>query len=438
MQTLLLVFRAHPPCLSLVLLLCLGNASVLADPWVSAGDVRARHHLLVLIDHGAINLPVSTWPIMWNDVKQQLDAIDLSHLSDAEVWSYRYLKHELRRAQRGFSSKASLYRANNRSLTPTSNTAKNRSERDLSISLKSNLLAAKVQANMVQYPEGGEEHSADGSFVAASMGDWVLGAGYLERWWGPGWHSSLILSNNARPAKSLFLRHSDSSAFLKPVPLSFSLFASEFEEDSSLPDASVYAARLTIRPVSILEVAYHQLNVSAEQREFKFQAVDWRLGFHLNRIQLALYGQLAQRSEDSLESGIKAELFGLESSFDIYNMHHRFVLETSESETGFNESYDYFGRTPGHMTGDGKADSLLGFHYFQNGHHIDWFATKAELVLPFNGPPQTLEYLQVTYRFPFGDNMLVSLGAMHYREKFRLNGGEYIRPGNFIKLEYAL
>ena len=39
----------------------------------------------------------------------------------------------------------------------------------------------------------------DGSYIAARLGNWSASFGQVERWWGPGWDGSLILSTNARP-----------------------------------------------------------------------------------------------------------------------------------------------------------------------------------------------------------------------------------------------
>ncbi len=39
----------------------------------------------------------------------------------------------------------------------------------------------------------------DGSYLGVNVGNFMLSAGYIERWWGPGWDGSLILSTNARP-----------------------------------------------------------------------------------------------------------------------------------------------------------------------------------------------------------------------------------------------
>ena len=58
---------------------------------------------------------------------------------------------------------------------------------------------------------------ADGTYVAASLGNWMLSAGYLDRWWGPGWQGSLILSSNARPMLSIAADRNESTPFDLPV-----------------------------------------------------------------------------------------------------------------------------------------------------------------------------------------------------------------------------
>lgn len=426
--------------MALVLLLCL-NKAVSADPWVPAGDVRTRHHLLVLIDHGAINLPANAWPLMWNDIKLQLDAVDITQLSQAEVWSYRFLKHELRRAQQGLSGYISFYKATNRSLTPSSNTEIEPSERRASVSLLSNHFAAKLQGSFVQSPLDDDDQRFDGSFVAASVGNWVLGAGKLDRWWGPGWQSSLLLSNNARPATSVFLNRSDSVAFPRFLPWTLSAFASRLGDEGDLPEQEMRALRLAMKPIPYLEVGGQHIQVlsdeieSSPESEFEFQGLDWRLSFNLGGFfQCGFYQQIARRSDEAMAEEPEALLAGLEASFNLYNMHHRLVVESSESDPGFSDNYNYFGRDIGYMTGEsGEAQSVLGFHFLPNGHQIEWLATKAKV----ETWPEELKYAQIAYRFPFGDNMLISFGALHYVEKFRLDDGEYIRPGNFIKLEYA-
>jgi hypothetical protein len=63
--------------------------------------------------------------------------------------------------------------------------------------------AMRLQATGVLDPEDGKEVRPDGSYVAAVLGNWMLHAGYIDRWWGPGWEGSLIYGSNSRPIPSI-------------------------------------------------------------------------------------------------------------------------------------------------------------------------------------------------------------------------------------------
>jgi hypothetical protein len=45
----------------------------------------------------------------------------------------------------------------------------------------------------------------------------MFAAGFMQRWWGPGWDGSLILSSNARPIPALSVDRNYSDPFGLPV-----------------------------------------------------------------------------------------------------------------------------------------------------------------------------------------------------------------------------
>ena len=69
-----------------------------ASPWIDPSNTRTRHHLQYLIDSGAIQLPVTTWPLPWASISQALDETDTNQLSTPQAWSVNYLRHELSKA----------------------------------------------------------------------------------------------------------------------------------------------------------------------------------------------------------------------------------------------------------------------------------------------------------------------------------------------------
>ena len=78
-----------------------------------------------------------------------------------------------------------------------------------SVSWLNDRFAAKLSLNafygMEKDWKGREDEgiALDGSYVAARLGNWSASFGQVERWWGPGWDGSLILSTNARPIPAI-------------------------------------------------------------------------------------------------------------------------------------------------------------------------------------------------------------------------------------------
>lgn len=68
--------------LTLVVNLLLAANYTNAGPFIESGDIQLRSDLQVLNDSGVINIPMSTWPLAWDDVinaLQSADKIKLTH-----------------------------------------------------------------------------------------------------------------------------------------------------------------------------------------------------------------------------------------------------------------------------------------------------------------------------------------------------------------------
>ncbi len=105
-----------------------------------------------------------------------------------------------------------------------------------------------------------QEHTnIDGSYLATAIGNWALTAGSFGRWWGPGWQSSLILSDNARPVPGFSIQRNKSTPF-ESVPLSWlgpwqlQAFIGKLESDRTIPDAKLLGLRMSFKPFQWLEV----------------------------------------------------------------------------------------------------------------------------------------------------------------------------------------
>jgi hypothetical protein len=120
--------------------------------------------------------------------------------------------------------------------------------------------AARVKITGVADPDDDQDVRFDGSYVGVNVGNFMISAGYLERWWGPGWDGSLILGSNARPIPSVTVERNYTDAFKSRWlswigPWRASLAVGQLEGSRvAVPDAKFFAARINFKPRPWLEV----------------------------------------------------------------------------------------------------------------------------------------------------------------------------------------
>ena len=92
-------------------------------------------------------------------------------------------------------------------------TPREEGELALRASWLSDHFALNLRARCVADPDDDKKFRADGSYLGVNVGNFMISAGFMERWWGPGWDGSLILSTNARPIPSLTLERNYTDPF---------------------------------------------------------------------------------------------------------------------------------------------------------------------------------------------------------------------------------
>ncbi|MBT8334671.1 MAG: capsule assembly Wzi family protein, partial [Deltaproteobacteria bacterium] len=176
-----------------------------------------RHDIQVLADYGAIRGPVTTWPMSWDALLAELERTKAEDfvLPNAVMPTFsRLLARAQRETRRGvpvFSG--SLAGAD----MPTkirgfSNTPRERGEVRAGLSWFSEHFSFDVNVSGVDAPRDGEDVRPDGSQIGLDLGNWSVAASTMDRWWGPGWDGSLILSNNARPFPALTINRDQTHA----------------------------------------------------------------------------------------------------------------------------------------------------------------------------------------------------------------------------------
>jgi hypothetical protein len=263
-------------------------------------------------------------------------------------------------------------------------------------------------------PEDDERLRLDGSYLAATAGNWVFGAGAIDRWWGPGWQSSLILSNNARPLPGIWLNRADATApendWLRWLgPWQLTIFASQFEHERYVPDAKLLGMRLTLRPLAGLDLGFSRtIMVGGDGRPEngstlwnaiigrdngqlgdqdpgnQLASVDVRYGFPLGSQSMAFYAQMMGEDEAGAFPARKSWLLGSDWTTQLLSSDQQWFAEYTNTladdflgdampnitydHSTYRSGYRHYGRTLGaSFDGDAKAVSIGLFNFFNSG-----------------------------------------------------------------------
>lgn len=228
-----------------------------ASPWATVGDSSLRNDVEVLAYYGLVSGPVNTWPMTWKQITANLHKADSMNLP-------LYVRHALARVRAKIpaeinGSVTAAYTNNPETIRGFNKSARN--EVDIQGSVDFNLDSGTTIHVQGGYRSGNMEDYAhfDGSYVSQDMGNWALYAGAVDRWWGPGRESTLILSNNARPMPSIGLRRIEPKAFETKWlswmgPWNFEVFVSQMDEKRHIPEPIFVGIRTNFEPVDNFEV----------------------------------------------------------------------------------------------------------------------------------------------------------------------------------------
>ena len=248
----------------LAVLMCLAGIPMVSagGPLVQSGDVSLRHDIQRLADAGVIKGTITTWPMAWGPILADIEAADLSTATDDVLFALARVRQRARwetavdevhyNAKIGISD-------NGRRIRSFENTPRGRAETSVGLSWIGERLSIDLNAQFVDSGIDDQEFRADNSMIGVAVGNWSVAASTYERWWGPGWDGSLILSNNARPFPALVIDrlHTDpfESRWLSWLgPWDLSVMFGQLESDRVVPDAQFFGMRFNFRPLQSLEI----------------------------------------------------------------------------------------------------------------------------------------------------------------------------------------
>ena len=441
-----------------------------AGQWVEVGDAKLRHYLQVLSDAGLVSAPVTTWPLTWESVSLELqhwqqkvedkdsDYLELPRLQQKAL-DYVQAAHaqSLLRQNR---LKAGL--RDNINIQPHfGNNQREEQLYQLSTEKTNEHYAYKAQLAYVNNASDDRDLRLDGSYLAGFWNNWQLSLGAVDRWWGPGWHSNLILTNSARPVPGLALQRNNTQAFSAPVlrwlgPWQLVVFTGQLENDRAISKANLVGMRYTMKPFSWLELgASRTAQWGGEGRSRSLESfidlvlgndngdtgissdadpgnqlggLDFRISGNLLGQAMALYAQLVGEDEADYAPSKRIILAGFETAFDVMNIQNRFYLEYIDTVANgykgndnynviynhgtYQSGYRYRGRPIGFaLDNDAREITLAGSHYFLQGNSFAWSVSRVKL------------NIDGTRRIPFGNVWSLNrqefwLGDVHYEHGF--------------------
>lgn len=479
-----------------MLLTVMSTFTCSASPWLPPGDAGLRHDIEVLADRGVLRGPVMSWPLSWADVARDVLAVDEvgRSLDEATKAALVRVQRAAREAMR--SGEVRRHVRLSGSAEPTalrtfSATPREEGELEVGLDWTGDRFAARLQATAVMDAADGQDVRADGSYVGVNVGNFMISAGYMDRWWGPGWDGSLILSNNARPIPALAIERNYSDAFgsrwLSWIgPWRASVMLGQLEGDrTDFPDARFFAVRVTFKPLQQLEIGlsrsaqwcgegrpcglddFGDLLVGrdndqalAEQPGNQLAGYDARWAF--KSFPLAMYGQLIGEDE---AGGLPSKLMGLagvetwgDSRWGQWRAHAEYAdtsCNFSRQEPAFNcayehslytQGYRYRGRSVGHaMDGDGRMTSFGAVLVDGGGRTWDLTVRKVEVNRDALAPQPAntvsslaldLTNIELSHRRNLGPGQLhLGVGFDDYAE--RLDGGKNSETRGFAQWTFG-
>ncbi|MDH3614650.1 MAG: capsule assembly Wzi family protein [Gammaproteobacteria bacterium] len=242
--------------------LILGTSTALAGPNIATGDLALRHDIQRLADHGVIKGTITTWPLAWGPILDDIDNADATDLPPAVVDALVRIRQranwETRTQELTFNTEVG-FADNATRIRSYQDTPRGRAEVSAGISWIDNWFSADINVQYVDSDQDDEDGRIDNSMIGVVAGNWSIAASTEERWWGPGWDGSLILSNNARPIPSLTIDRVFTDAFESKWlswlgPWDLSVMFGQLEKERAVPDAQFFGMRFNFRPIPSLEI----------------------------------------------------------------------------------------------------------------------------------------------------------------------------------------
>jgi len=394
-----------------------------AEPFLSPHDPFLRHEIRLLQDEGSLNSTINNWPLNLGGLRSE---------KNQQSWNHDLLGNTIQKENRsGLAPVQSSIGISDDRVTSRSfgNQPRGGFTTGFETSWMNDRFAAKLSLLALYGVENDwkgrkdEGLELDGSYIAARLGNWSASLGKVDRWWGPGWDGSLILSTNARPIPAISFDRRISEPFENKWlswigPWSFQSFIGQMEEDRTVPNPYLWGIRVDFKPTILngfevglfrmmqlggdgrpeglstwIDAFLSQDNTGANTgRNPALEPGNQLAGLDIRwrpwEAPFALYGQVVGEDEDKFLPNCLMFQYGIEGWRNFTNGTARIFVEyvdltstwwTDDSRTHnvsyghhiYSDGYRYRGRPVGHWADtDSRIISLGGFLQYNSG--IGW------------------------------------------------------------------
>jgi hypothetical protein len=235
-----------------------------AESWLDTHNAPLRADIEQLSRAGIIRVPINTWPLMWSGILNDLERGDSApralslglENTLARVLAVGHRSTRLNQPQQSLSLSAANQ---SQLLRQFGDNGRDEAQISLSRSGMTKHLVYNLEISKTVNPWDDEQTHYDNSYFGVVWGNWIAIVGNSEKWWGPGWNSNLILSNNARPTPGLTLQRNYSEPSQWPVlkhlgPWTTNLFISKLDDERHINNAKLVGMSVGLRPLQSLEI----------------------------------------------------------------------------------------------------------------------------------------------------------------------------------------
>ena len=234
------------------------SLSAFADPWLSGKDEFEVKKLEYFSIKNQFSIDSSAYPIPLALVRNPNEDMfnNMSLMNEYIEVADKIIQRESKKFinEIGFSS--------NSEFNPfrfIDSKFKDKNSLFFSTSYLGERFASKVSITTFENPYQEKKYDFSDSYLALVSGNFILGVGNYDRWWGPSHHASLILSNYSKSSPGLFIRSLE--GFTSPLPLirsfgklNFSFFANQLESKRAIKNPFLISGRLSFNPVNGLTI----------------------------------------------------------------------------------------------------------------------------------------------------------------------------------------